>query len=85
MRQQQLKARVIYGKKVRLPCDLVFNYADQLKERLLEILDLVTERISVGSDRMKTGGLRDWLYKPRRKKGISPKFTPSWEGPYTVI
>ena len=25
-----------------------------------------------------------WLYNPKRKKGISPKFSRPWEGPYLV-
>ena len=26
-----------------------------------------------------------WLYNPKRKKGISPKLSRNWEGPYTVV
>ena len=25
-----------------------------------------------------------WLFKPKRRRGHSPKFQTNWEGPYTV-
>ncbi|XP_018567628.1 uncharacterized protein LOC108908177 [Anoplophora glabripennis] len=101
-------ARIIFGKELRLPWDLVYvtpnrenrevhDYADQLRKRLLEVHDVVRERINIATDRMKTQydlstnsagfqeGDRVWLYNPQRKKGISPKLTPSWEAPFTVI
>lgn len=101
-------ARVLFGREIRLPCDLVFgspreegqeinDYADQLKEKLLAVHDVARGRIAIASDRMKTrydvkansAGFQEgdqvWLYNPLRKKGVSPKLTPSWEGPYSVI
>ena len=34
-----------------------------------------------------TFGSRDivWLHNPQRKKGLSPKMSRSWEGPYVVV
>ena len=26
-----------------------------------------------------------WLYNPKRKKGLSPKLTCDWEGPYIIL
>ena len=26
-----------------------------------------------------------WLYNPAKKKGVSPKLTSKWEGPYLVV
>ena len=26
-----------------------------------------------------------WLYNPKKKKGVSPKLSRNWEGPYTVV
>lgn len=101
-------SKILFGRELRLPCDLVFgspddgttnveDYADELKERLLEIHKTVRSKIALASDRMKarydlransTGFQQDdrvWLYNPQRKKGRSPKLTPAWEGPYTVI
>ena len=26
-----------------------------------------------------------WLHNPQRKKGLSPKLSRSWEGPYVVV
>lgn len=101
-------ARILFGKELRLPCDLKFgspeneqmdveDYAYRLREKLLAIHEIARERIQLASDRMKARydvnasnsgfyeGDRVWLYNPQRKKGISPKLTPAWEGPYTVV
>lgn len=84
------QTRIIFCKKLNLPCALVFetsnherkeihDYADQMQERLLEVYDLVRERINIASDRMKTRyDLRVnstvfresdsvWLYNPPKK------------------
>jgi transposase InsO family protein len=104
----QSPAKVIFGKDLKLPCDLMFgtpeaeklevhDYADELQKRLLEIHDMVRERIQISSDRMKSrydiransAGFQEndmvWLYNPTRKKGLSPKLSQSWDGPYKVI
>ena len=51
----------------------------------------------VASDRMKlrydvgttkavfSEGDAVWLYNPKRRKGVSPKLTCDWEGPYVVL
>ncbi|GBN30035.1 hypothetical protein AVEN_175412-1 [Araneus ventricosus] len=26
-----------------------------------------------------------WMYNPKRRRSLSPKFQQNWEGPYTVI
>lgn len=101
-------AKIVFGKELRLPCDLVFgspnneemeaqDYADMLREKLRTIHAVASERIRLASDRMKarydskanSAGFQSgdlvWLYNPQRKKGRSPKLSPDWEGPYTVI
>ena len=30
-------------------------------------------------------GDRVWLYNPQRKKGVSPKLTCPWRGPYVIL
>jgi hypothetical protein len=64
---------------------------------MLDIHELARKRIEIASDRMKARydlkanssgfqpGDKVWLYNPQRKKGRSPKLTPAWEGPYTVV
>jgi len=57
-------ARVLFGRELRLPCDLKFgtpneehveinDYIDELKEKLLSIHDLTRKKIRLASDRMK--------------------------------
>ena len=52
----QSPSKVIFGKDLKLPCDRIFGspkaeelavygYADKLEERLLEIHNMVSERI----------------------------------------
>lgn len=104
----QTPAKIVLGRNLRLPCDLVFGtpsesvsevngYVDALRESMLETHALVRNRIKIVSDRMKArydiranhGGFNEgelvWLYNPQRKKGLSPKLTPVWEGPYKII
>ena len=101
-------ARLVFGRELRLPCDLMFgspnvadqeveDYADKLRKQIRDTHDLARERLKLASDKMKarydlkanSSGFKDgdrvWFYNPKRKKGICPKLTPSWEGPYTVI
>ena len=37
------------------------------------------------STRQYAPGDHVWLYNPQRKKGVSPKLTCPWRGPYTII
>ncbi|GFV97085.1 kinectin [Trichonephila clavipes] len=58
---------------------------------------LARERIGLASEKMKTRydaraighdfhkGDKVWLWKPKRRKGLSPKLQTNWEGPYTVL
>lgn len=101
-------AMVLFGRELRLPCDILFgcpdrepsnveDYTDELREKLLDIHELVRKKMDIASDRMKTRydlkanstgfhqGDKVWLWNPQRKKGISPKLTPAWEGPYVVV
>nr|WP_253310135.1 reverse transcriptase domain-containing protein [Rickettsia endosymbiont of Ceutorhynchus assimilis] len=58
-------ARIVFGRELRLPCDLMFgvpeeerreirDYADEVRARLLGIHDFAREHIQLASDRMKT-------------------------------
>lgn len=104
----QTPAKVVLGRDLRLPRDLVFGtpretvsdvngYVEALRESMLETHALVRNRIKIVSDRMKAqydvranhGGFVEgdlvWLYNPQRKKRLSPKLIPVWEGPYKII
>ena len=61
----QILARIVFGRKLRLPCDILFgspneepkeviDYVDHLKEMLLCVHETVRHKIRMVSDRMKT-------------------------------
>ena len=55
------------------------------------------KRLRITTDRMKTRynlhatatrldmGTQVWLYRPWRKKGLSPKLSKNWVGPYIIV
>lgn len=67
-----------------------------VRESLAQIHDIVREMHGEAATKMKQyydltatlspfkPGDKVFLYRPRRGKGISPKLTTPWEGPYTV-
>ena len=76
--------------------ETVEDYVDQLRNRMEKVHEYARMRIRIASDRMKrrydVGSTREtfncgdavWLYNPQRKKGLSPKLSNDWEGPYLV-
>lgn len=56
--------------RLRLQCK-----SERMKRRY--DTDATTETFSYGE--------AIWLYNPKRRKGISPKLSCDWEGPYLVI
>ena len=61
----QTPARIVFGRGLRLPCDILFgspseepkeviDYVDGLKEKLLSVQETVRHKIRMASDRMKT-------------------------------
>ncbi|UYV85033.1 hypothetical protein LAZ67_X004344, partial [Cordylochernes scorpioides] len=79
------------------PLAEVTDYVNNLRSILLETHELVRAKIRTASHQMKTrydqranhDGFRQndlvWLFDPKRKKGLSPKLMPVWEGPYKII
>jgi hypothetical protein len=73
------------------------EYPYKVREILHSIHEVVREMSAKAANRMKdyydkTAGLvffkendKVYLYHPRRKKGIAPKLTSPWEGPYTIL
>ena len=71
-------------------------YAQQLHNRLERIHSFAREHLQLQSDKMKEHydshaadsaleeGDAAWFHNPRRKKGISPKLSRPWQGPYMV-
>lgn len=73
------------------------EYGKALKDHLNEIHEEARKNLNKSCDKMKHNydvkavpvsfneGDFVWLYNPQRSVGVCPKFTPKWEGPYTVI
>ena len=70
---------------------------ETLEKRLENVYDFARIRTRVASDRMKKrydvraseetfeAGDLVWLHNPRRRKGLSPKLTCNWEGPFVIV
>lgn len=73
------------------------HYVRDLRQKLSETHSHVRTNLQLSSQAMKlrkdakasTKLLQPedqvWLYNPKRKKGLSPKFMSPWEGPYRVV
>lgn len=72
------------------------EYAQQLHDRIERIHNFAREHLQLRSDKMKEHydscangtqlqeGDAVWLHNPQRKKGVSPKLSRPWQGPYVV-
>ena len=72
------------------------TYAEELQERLERVHNYARTHMKFRSDSMKERydsasnceqlniGDPVWLHCPQRKKGVSPKLTRQWQGPYLV-
>ena len=48
--------------------------------------DCMKRRCDIGTSRAVFDvGDAVWLYNPKRRKGVSPKLSCDWEGPYLVL
>ena len=77
--------------------ETVDHHVDQLKTRMENVHKFARTRIRIASDRMKrrydVGSTTEkfqcvdavWFYNLQRKKGLSPKLSTDWEGPYLVV
>ncbi|UYV84336.1 K02A2.6-like [Cordylochernes scorpioides] len=95
-RELRLPCDLEFGSPGEPPAEVTY-YVNNLRSILLETHELVRAKIRTASHRMKTrydqranhDGFRQndlvWLFDPKRKKGLSPKLMPVWEGPYKII
>ena len=96
-REVNLPVDLLYGRPPdEHKFETVEDYVDQLRNRMKNVHEYARMRIRIASDRMKrrydVGSTREtfkcgdavWLYNPQRKKGLSPKLSNDWEGPYLV-
>ena len=73
------------------------SYLEKLKESLSIAYNYARKRLRITTERMKTKynldatatrldvGSQVWLYRPRRKKRLSPKLAKNWVGPYVIV
>lgn len=73
------------------------QFARDLRDRMSEIRSKVASNLKMSAEAMKhrkdakatthplTEGDQVWLFNPRRKKGLSPKLSSPWEGPYVIM
>jgi hypothetical protein len=73
------------------------EYVDDMKQKMTLVHDRARENIKLKSDKQKRyydlkaqpkgyePGEAVWLLNPARKKGVSPKLTRPWEGPYLIV
>ena len=73
------------------------SYVEKLKESLSIAHNYARQRLRITTERMKTRynldatatrlvvGTQVWLYRPRRKKDLSPKLSKNWVGPYVIV
>ncbi len=78
-------------------CEVLIEYAEQLRDRLEQVDQYACKHLRIASDQQKknydqkaqAGGYKEgeavWLHNPKKKKGISPKLQRPWEGPYVVL
>ena len=74
----------------------VTEYAEGLRHKIAKTHEFARANIKAASEGMKRrydarcdlsrfdSGDLVWLFNPQRKKGISPKLSTKWEGPYTI-
>ena len=77
--------------------NLVTPHVDNLQQTLETVHEFARSSLKLSSDRSKmyydtkssdntySTGDPVWLYNPKKKKGVSPKLSRNWEGPYTVV
>ena len=102
----QTPARLMMGRDLRLPIDLIVgrpepqdtrsDFATELQDRLETIHQFTRSHLKVQSDKMKDyydlklegrdlkEGDPVWMHDLQRKKGITPKFSRPWKGPYVI-
>jgi hypothetical protein len=73
------------------------SYVEKLEESMDIAHSFARKRSRITTDRMKTRyninatavtlsvGTPVWLYRPQRKKGLSPKLSKPWVGPYVIL
>ena len=81
--EKSLSSKVSYVEKLEESIDIVHTFA---RKRLKITTDRMKTRYNLDATATKLNeGTPVWLFKPQRKKGVSPKLSKSWVGPYVVV
>jgi hypothetical protein len=95
-RELRLPCDLLFGRPPDAPSSPE-DYVEDLQARLEDVHEFARGRINIATEKMKTRydtratghqfqeGDKVWFWNPKRRKGLSPKFQSSWEGPYTVL
>ena len=96
-RELNLPIDLLYGRPPREKVSNIDDYLSNLQRRMENVHEFARIRMRVASDKMKkrydASATRIvfepdelvWLFNPKRRKGISPKLTCDWEGPYVIL
>ena len=96
-RDLRLPVDLLTGRPHDEPVSQTTDYAMDLQEKLEKVHNFARNNLRLKSDRMKEyydAGSQDetlnegdpvWLYNPTRKKGLTPKLTRPWQGPYIIV
>lgn len=96
-RELRLPVDLVYGRPPEEQQRPVTEFVQNLVNVTEEVHKFARANLRMASDHMKQyhdveadgvqfdPGDLVWLYNPRRKKGISPKLTSPWQGPYRVL
>ena len=97
-RELTLPIDLFYGlPEAREKFPSVPEYLQNLEQTIQKVHDFARRNIQNMSNRAKARydlrtdsqkydpGDRVWLYNPQRKKGVSPKLTCPWRGPYVIL
>jgi len=87
---------LLFGRPECEPTNHASDYIKALQEKLEQVYDFARGHLKVKSDKMKEWydfalegqqlqvGDPVWLHNPQTKKGLSPKLSSPWQGPFTV-
>lgn len=96
-REPELPIDLLFGSSPATKSKSQCSYVQNLQKSLWEIHSLASGEMIKASDRQKRyydhnakntsfqEGDNVWLCNKKKKGGIYPKFTKSWEGPYTIV
>jgi len=83
---EEVNHRIRYGEFIRENQDRLIEIRDRVKWNCQEVAEKMKCRFDRNSreDNLIAGD-QVWVMQVHRKKGLSPKLQPRWEGPFSII